>query len=80
MDNEIFAKNVEKSGTIFCFKKVYVHIDNQSAYVTSRGPALIFKKFLPLKLDCSRLRASFDDPMDANEWARQGSNNTMPDS
>ena len=33
-----------------------------------------------MKLDCSQLRAYFDNPMGANESARQaGSNNTMPD-
>ena len=40
-----------------------------------------FPNFSFLKLDCSQLHASFDDPMGANESARQeGSNDTMSDS
>ena len=39
-----------------------------------------FPNFSFLKLDCSQLRASFDDPMGVNESARQaGSNDTIPD-
>ena len=39
-----------------------------------------FPNFSFLKLDCSQLHASFDDPMGANESARQaGSNDTIPD-
>ena len=39
-----------------------------------------FPNFSFLKLDCSQLRASFDDPMGANESARQaGSNDTISD-
>ena len=39
-----------------------------------------FPNFSFLKLDCSQLRASFDDAMGAKESARQaGSNDTIPD-
>ena len=52
-------------------QKLYVHIEDKSRYVTLRSPALILKKFSHFKLDYSKLRPSFDDPMSANESAGQ---------
>ena len=60
-------------------QKLYVHIEERHGCPTLGGPALIFQNFSFLKLDCSQLRASFDDPIGANESARQaGSIDTVP--